>query len=107
MLDIILSKPWTITSEAGFVQLKDNAEVVIMQYYEPHASHRVETIFKIMAQAPELYEAAKEIIELKKKLWYFGLDDIEKGVFDSVVAKFEIAIQNIEQEVNHGSRVNN
>ena len=103
MLKEDFKQPWSLKQNGGYVEISDCDEVVIMQYYEPWASQRVKSIFKLFHLAPELYEAAKEMIDLKNKLWYQGLDEIEQGVFNSVLAKLEITIEKIESEVRHGA----
>jgi len=103
MLKEDLRQPWSMKQNGGFIEISDCDGVVIMQYYEPEASQRVKSIFQLLHSAPELYEAAKEMIDLKSKLWYQGLDEIEQGVFNSVLANLEITIEKIESEASHGA----
>lgn len=98
--------PWECSERENYFCINDNSGDFLFcvkkdeafAYRKMKLSKSVSTLVK---NAPELYEAAKEMIDLKNKLWYQGLDEIEQGVFNSVLAKLEITIEQIEKEAGH------
>lgn len=94
--------PWTKTDATidGYLIFLDNSADFL--FCVPK-NQKTDNLFALLQNAPELYEAAKEMIDLKNKLWYQGLDEIEQGVFNSVLANLEITIEQIEKEADHGA----
>lgn len=98
--------PWEETETKGpWQDINDREGFTVISFFNTHIANRKTpgNQFRLIKHTPDLYLASKELIELKNKLWYQSLNEIDKGVFNSVLAKFEIAIEKIEKEAAHGA----